>query len=100
MVSDKDVIYRQDAIDAIMSEPPDAHYPSWYADILWKLPSAEPRKKGKWIKRSDGLILKRRWGVCSVCGNTLDFAGVNAGRGDANYCPNCGADMIEGESDE
>ena len=48
-MSDKDIIYRQDAIDAIMSEPPDAHYPSWYADILRKLPPAEPRKKGKWI---------------------------------------------------
>lgn len=37
-----DLIYRQDAIEAIMSEPPDAHYPSWYADILKGLPSAEP----------------------------------------------------------
>lgn len=30
---------------------------------------------------------------CSVCGNTLDMDGVNAGRGDANFCPNCGARM-------
>ena len=43
-MSDKDTIYRQDAIDAIISEPPDAHYPSWYADILWKMPSAEPER--------------------------------------------------------
>ena len=35
-----DLIDRQEAIEAIMSEPPDAHYPSWYADILWKLPTA------------------------------------------------------------
>ena len=35
-----DLISRQDAIDAIMSEPPDAHYPSWYADILKGLPTA------------------------------------------------------------
>lgn len=63
-------------------------------------PSAEPRKKGKWVKHSYGLILKSRWGECSVCGNILDFAGVNAGRGDANYCPNCGADMREGEESE
>lgn len=30
---------------------------------------------------------------CSVCGNTLDMDGVNAGRGDANFCPNCGVKM-------
>ena len=30
---------------------------------------------------------------CSNCGNYLDFRGVNAGRGTANYCPNCGAKM-------
>ena len=30
---------------------------------------------------------------CSNCGNYLDFGGVNAGRGAANYCPNCGAKM-------
>lgn len=30
---------------------------------------------------------------CSECGNTLDFNGLNCGRGDANYCPNCGAKM-------
>ena len=30
---------------------------------------------------------------CSHCGNYLDFRGVNAGRGAANYCPNCGAKM-------
>lgn len=30
---------------------------------------------------------------CSNCGNYLDFRGVNAGGGAANYCPNCGAKM-------
>lgn len=49
--------------------------------------------KGKWIIKTDGFVIKRVWGVCSECGNTLDFSGVNAGRGDANFCPNCGADM-------
>ena len=36
-----ELIYKQDAIDAIMSEPPDAHYPSWYATILKKLPAVD-----------------------------------------------------------
>ena len=37
-----DTISRKAAIDAIMCEPTDAHYPSWYADMLEKLPSAQP----------------------------------------------------------
>lgn len=37
-----DLISRQAAIDAIMCEPTDAHYPSWYAERLEQLPSAHP----------------------------------------------------------
>ena len=36
-----DLINRQAAIDAIMAEPTDAHYPSWYAERLEQLPSAQ-----------------------------------------------------------
>ena len=36
------LISRQAAIDAIMGEPTDAHYPSWYAERLEQLPSAQP----------------------------------------------------------
>lgn len=54
------------------------------------IPSAEPeRKTGKWIKVG-------HWGrsyKCNQCGNYLDFDGVNTGRGDANFCPNCGTEM-------
>ena len=49
--------------------------------------SVEP-KNGKWINTAWRIIYK-----CSECGNYLDFNGVNAGRGDANFCPNCGAKM-------
>lgn len=44
-----------------------------------------------WIKQEREIF------KCSNCGNYLDFSGVNAGRGDANYCPNCGARMDEEE---
>lgn len=52
---------------------------------------AEPVKHGRWIS----LFGWYNRGVvkCSACGNTLDMNGVNAGRGDANLCPNCGAKM-------
>ena len=47
-----DLISRQAAIDAIMGEPTDAHYPSWYAERLEQLPSAQPEiiycKDCKW----------------------------------------------------
>lgn len=55
--------------------------------------NAVPVVHAHWIKQ------KREIFKCSNCGNYLDFGGVNAGRGDANYCPNCGADM-RGEQDE
>lgn len=60
--------------------------------IIRTIPSAEPeRKNGEWIKVG-------HWGrtyKCNQCGNYLDFDGVNAGRGDANFCPNCSAKMEE-----
>ncbi len=67
------------------------------ADMISDAPTveAEPVGYGKWV---DPEAFKRPWFrhhifKCSVCGNTLDMDGVNAGRGDANYCPNCGAKM-------
>ncbi len=50
-------------------------------------------KRGEWISKGKGIYR------CSNCGNYLDFDGVNAGRGDANFCPNCGADMREREGE-
>lgn len=55
---------------------------------------AVPVRHGQWIP-FDGWFNK---GIvkCSVCRHTLDMHGVNAGRGDANFCPNCGSKMDEG----
>lgn len=96
-----DLIDRQAAIDAIehrLAEPEYQHMgEDWYAGMncaefeLYDLPSAQPDVvsvvHGKWVKSG-------RWGRvyrCDQCGNYLDFDGVNVGRGDANYCPNCGS---------
>lgn len=46
----------------------------------------------KWITHKSFF---HRYGECSNCHNYIDFNGVNGGRGDANYCPNCGARMRE-----
>ena len=85
-----DLISRQAAIDAIMCEPTDAHYPSWYAERLEQLPSAQQeRKKGKWIYHSE-----IGWGdtwLCDQCGEKTTSTVMGKPR--ANYCPMCGADM-------
>lgn len=62
-------------------------------DIIMHIPAADvaPVKHGHWIEFQGGFFTKHM--RCSVCNNTLDPNGVNAGRGDMNYCPNCGADM-------
>ena len=65
---------------------------------------AEPTRHGHWISASqtkfEKLFFPQRVFKCSVCGNYLDFDGVNAGRGSANFCPNCGATMDEVEDVE
>lgn len=71
------------------------------SEIIEALPTvdAEPIRHGHWIGESqtkfEKLFFPQRVFKCSVCGNYLDFDGVNAGRGSANFCPNCGAKMDE-----
>ena len=48
-----DLISRQAAIDAIMGEYPEVHYPDWYASIIKELPSAQPEQR--WIPCSERL---------------------------------------------
>ena len=53
----------------------------------------EQPRKGHWINAKVGKLFTSNDFKCSECGNLLDFDGVNCGRGNANYCPNCGAKM-------
>lgn len=109
----EDCISRKQAVEAVTNAL--WHYPNqlyknlnmyevaWgvVSDALRDLPPVTPTERtGEWIKKSDGIIFKREWGICSECGNTLDFAGLNAGRGDANFCPNCGAKMKGGDRND
>lgn len=80
-----------------------AQVPTWNqaVQIVEDFPAADVRPvvHGRWVqtggKYSRHKTIDRRILTCSVCGNFLSMDGVNAGRGDANYCPNCGADMRE-----
>ena len=63
-----------------------------------EFPPVTPQPKmGRWINAKVGKMFPSNDYKCSECGNILDFDGVNCGRGDANYCPNCGAKMQEVE---
>lgn len=49
----EDCISRQAALDAIMGQPPEPHYPSWYAAQIEKLPAVQPEQH--WIPCSERL---------------------------------------------
>ena len=54
---ENDCISRQAALDAIMGQPPEPHYPSWYAAQIEKLPAAQPEQR--WIPCSERLPEER-----------------------------------------
>lgn len=60
-------------------------------DAVSRIPAADvaPVRRGRWIIKDKHIY------QCSRCGNYLDIRGLNGGRGDANYCPNCGAAMSQ-----
>ena len=76
---------------------------STYSDKLWKNAyergKAEGRKKGKWIGADSQCGIG-----CPFCGtpvddfcSSIDYIDLSY---EPNFCPNCGADMREGEEDE
>ena len=85
-----DYIEREAAIESIMSEPPDAHYPHWYADKIKAIPAADvaPVRHGRWK-----YYRKQNIAVCTNCSFERD---LDENFGKAVSCPNCGAKM-EGE---
>lgn len=87
-------IDREAAIAAIMSEPPDAHYPHWYADKIKSIPAADvaPVRHGRWI------CIRKGYGEyeCSVChgedSDCSDYYGTHVVT-EQDFCPHCGARM-------
>jgi hypothetical protein len=97
-------IEREAAVESFMGEFPDAHYPSWYAEKLKELPTADVAevRHGEWVD-----------GHCTECGeeamcSTFDEAIYDYDWEEnlqyshtethveyhlTDYCPNCGADM-------
>ena len=87
-----DYISKQDAIDLINKiSNLDLKAKGGICVSLANLEKADvvPVVHGKWKK----IGVWGRVYRCNQCGNFLDFDGANAGRGDTNFCPNCGAKM-------
>ena len=86
-------IEREAAIESIMSQPPDAHYPHWYADKIKAIPAANvaPVRHGKW-ELSKNYV---GYCSCSLCSNCyVEPEWVD--RLHWMFCPNCGAKMDGG----
>ena len=81
---DGDLISRQAALDAIMGEPTDAHYPPWYAQKIKLLPSAD-RPTGRWIDYSDEGYVE-----CPFCHSATTCDG---NKDELHFCFSCGARM-------
>lgn len=78
------LIDRQAAIKKILGQPPEPHYPSWYAEQIMELPPAVP-KTGKWIDhRDEGYV------ECPFCRSATNCDG---NIDELHYCFSCGAKM-------
>ena len=85
----KEYIEREAVIEAIMSEPPDAHYPQWYVDKIKPISAADvvEVRHGRWEKHGS------KW-QCTGCKALMSIDGTPQ-ENLLYYCPNCGAKMDE-----
>ena len=83
----KEYIEREAVIKAIMSEPPDAHYPQWYVDKIKSIPAADvvEARHERWEKHGS------KW-QCTGCKVLMSIDGTPQ-ENLLYYCPNCGAKM-------
>lgn len=90
----KEYIEREAVIEAIMSDPPDAHYPQWYVDKIKSIPAADVAEvqHGKWIQphwKNSNYCCN-----CSECGREAMHADYQWDKnGIYPICPNCRAKM-------
>lgn len=88
-----DYISRQDAVHTIMGQPPDAHYPSWYAAQIEAITAADvaPAVHSRWIKTADGA-------ECEKCGREAVYQIIDDHWQYEPFCPHCGAKMDGGKN--
>ncbi len=78
-------IKKQDAINLIMSQPTDAHYPSWYADLVKKIPACNVKRIDgcKTCKYFNGITANFEQGYC--CLSKYELVPVSANFGCISY---------------
>lgn len=84
-------IEREAVIEAIMSEPPDAHYPQWYVDKIKSILAADVAavRHKRWEKHGS------KW-QCTGCKVLMSIDGTPQ-ENLLYYCLNCGAKMDKEE---
>lgn len=88
-----DLISRQAAIDAVLSVIPyDDYWKEQIEKVVNKLPSAQPERKGRWIKLDMHAHLANH--KCTACGQEC-YVPTCMGEPMYTYCPHCGAKMNE-----
>lgn len=73
----------------------------WIINKVLRLPSVKPQKIGHWIRVASGSFIDKY--VCSECKKTPSKRLINNitwGWDFTNYCPNCGAKMVEPQESE
>ena len=89
----RELVYKEDVIASINSEPAEARYPSWYIDKIRNLPTVS-RITGKWIPiyKEIGISTYVQW-ECSCCGYIRSYGrdgSESSKKPSASYCENCG----------
>ena len=94
----KEYIEREAAIEAIMSEPPDAHYPQWYVDKIKSIPAADvaPVQRGRWEAWMPDKNGETREFICTGCRFMVEMSWKQK-ECDYEWCPYCGCKMDKEE---
>lgn len=89
------------AIDTILSNPPDAHYPVWFAEQIGNLPPADVVEVAHGYWYNINHYQDYAFATCSICKAS---GTLRTKRNDwgiwyihSPYCPNCGAKMNGGK---
>ena len=81
-----DLIDRQAAIREIIGQPPEPHDPSWYAEQIKALPSAQPETAKRIVGKSRGGMTL--WYQCDMCNEPVDAQD--------DFCRGCGRKLTDG----
>ena len=91
-------IKREAVIEAIMSEPSDAHYPQWYVDKIKSIPAADVAevRHGRWEAWMPDKNGETREFICTGCRFMVEMSWKQK-ECDYEWCPYCGCKMDKEE---